>query len=221
MLRRLVVLTLVFGSVIGLSNVAFAQKKPTGPQGTPIKIDGTVKEIVAQGIVVSGKDGKTYGVGFTPTSKVGLVGTAGVEFIKPNTFVQFDVELDDKGQPVGEVKKIQITSQSAINEPGIFSAKGPDGKPGEPGPYFVRGTVNTNKDGTLTVTAGGKRMTVKAAVGISVPVTISDWRLAKPNDTITGDGNSFGPQPGLAFIPVQGTLVEIKAVGPIEMGKKR
>lgn len=195
--------------------------KAAAPKGTPIKIDGTVKQIVQQGIVVSGKDGKTYGVGFTPTSKVGLVGTTGIDFLKPGTFVQFEVMMDEKKEPSGEVKKIQITTPSATNVPGMGSTKGPDAKEGEAGEYFVRGTVTTNKSGMLTVSAGKDRVTVKVAEGVTVPVTIADWSMAKPNDVITGDGTSFGPQPGLDFIPVQGTLVEIKAAAPIEFGKKR
>src|SRR5689334_4489272 len=103
MLRRFVVASSVFAVVVGLSSEASAQQQ--GAQGAQIKIDGKVKQVVAQGILVTGKDGKTYGVGFTPTSKVGLVGTAGVEFIKPNTYVQFDVMLDEKGKPTADVKK--------------------------------------------------------------------------------------------------------------------
>ena len=121
-----------------------AQRKAAAPKGTPIKIDGTVTQIVPQGIVVNGKDGKKYGVGFTPTSKVGLVGTAGVDFLKPGTFVQFDVDLDDERQAGrAKSKKIQITSHSRDQRRrASFRPRAPTRKPGEPGPYFVRGTVN-------------------------------------------------------------------------------
>lgn len=223
MLRRFVVASAIGALVVGWSNVVVAQQQQ-GAQGTAIKIDGTVKQVVAQGILVTGKDGKTYGLGFTPTSKVGLNGTAGVEFIKPNMMVQFEVTMDEKEKPVGELKKIQIVTPSDINVPSFSHDKGPDAKEGEAGLYFVRGTVNTNKDGTLTVTTvtgKGKsiRLTVKVAAGVTVPVTIGDWKLAKEGDVITGDATSFGPQQGLAFIPAQGDLIEIKAAAPIDFKK--
>jgi hypothetical protein len=217
MLRRVVVASAIGALVVGWSNVVVAQQQQ--PQGTSIKIDGTVKQVVAQGILVTGKDGKTYGVGFTPTSKVGLNGTTGIDYIKSGTYVQFDVMLDEKKQPTSEVKKIQITTMGTGTEPEIRSNKGPDGKVGEAGEFFVRGTVTANKNNTLTVTVGKERITVKVAENVTVPVTIADWRLAKEGDVITGDATSFGPQQGLAFIPAQGDLIEIKAAAPIDFKK--
>jgi hypothetical protein len=211
----------VLAVMTAFSTPALAQKGKgnAGPQATDVIIDATVEQVVPQGIVANDKSGKKYAIGFDGTSKIGLKGNAGIEFVTPGSFVQFDVDLDEKGMPTAEVKKIQITTQSPINEPGIFSSKGPDGKPGEAGTYFVRGTVRTNKDDTLTVSAGNKQMTVKVAAAITVPVTVADWRLAKPGDKLKGNGKAY-VVPNAPMTPVLGTQIEITAAMPITKGKK-
>jgi hypothetical protein len=219
MLRRSVLASSLVVCVVGAADFAFAQKGKTAPKGTAVKVNGKVAQVVPQGIMVTGNDNKQYAVGFTPTSKVGLVGTAGIDFVKPGTFVQFEVNLDEKGVPTDEVKKVQITQQSNTVTPGMSPSKGPDYKEGEPDLFFVRGTVTTNRDNTLTVAAGNKRLTVKVAEGVTVPVTIADWTMAKPGDAISGDGLAF-PQPNLPFTPVQGTLIEIKAAAPLDLKKR-
>jgi len=222
MLRRalalsFIALSFVVVSLVAASSSAFAQKPPAAPKGTTILLDAKVDQVVPQGILATDKGGKKYAVGFDAKSKIGLKGNADIDYVTPGSYVQFDVELDAEGKPATEVKKIQITEQSAITEPGIFSSKGPDGKPGEPGPYFVRGTVRTNRDGNMTVAAGNKQITIKVAEGVTVPVTLADWRMAKPGDAIKGNGTAY-PQAGAPTL-VLGTLMEITAAGPIE--KKR
>ena len=78
--------------------------------------------------------------------------------------MQATVEMDGEGKPMAdkEVTKIQITEQGQFTAPGIQSTKGPDAKPGEPGPYMVRGTVKTNKNGELTVAAANESATQEA-----------------------------------------------------------
>jgi hypothetical protein len=219
MFRRFVVASSVFSFVACLTSVSVAQQGKNAPKGTAIKVDGTVEQVVPQGILVTGKDKKQYAVGFTPTSKVGLIGTAGIDYVKPGTFVQFEVNLDGKGVPTEEVKKVQITQQSNTVTPAISPSKGPDYKEGEPDLFFVRGTVRTNKNGELTVVADKKSITVKVAEGVTIPVTIADWSMAKKGDVITGDGTAFA-QPNLPYTPVQGVLIEIKAAAPLEFKKR-
>jgi hypothetical protein len=217
MLRRAVLFSAL---VAGMGFPTFVAAQQAGPAGKPIKIDGVVNKILpGQGIVVDGKDGKQYGVGFNATSKVALEGTSGPDGLAAGSFVQFDVELNDKQEPVGDVKKIQMIDKSPINQPGVFSALGPDGKPGAAGKYFIRGTVKTNKDGVLNIVAGTKSMTVKLDPAVSIPVFLDRWQLAKPGDGITGDGTAFD-QAGAPMTLVLGTRVMIKAVAPIETKKK-
>lgn len=215
MLRRFVV------SFVVLSGISIGVQAQQPAAGTAVKIDGVINKVVpGQGIVVDGKDKKQYGVGFDNTSKVSLEGTAGPEAITVGSYVQYDVTLNDKQEPTGPVKKIQLIDKSPINQPGVFSALGPDGKPGAAGPYFVRGTVKTNKNNEVSVVAGSKTMNFTLDPTVSVPVFLDKWQWAKPGDTITGDGKSF-PAQGTPFTPVLGTRIMIKSVGPIDMKKKR
>jgi len=221
MFRRALIASLMFAAVASVCSSAYAQKgKASAAKGTSVTVDAKIDQVVPQGIIATdAKAKKQYAIGFDQKSKVGLSGDAGVDFISNGMFVQFDVDLDAEGMPTSDAKKLLIVEQTNINVPGVFSSKGPDGKPGEPGPYFVRGTVRTNKDGMLTVVAGNKPMTVKVADDTKVPIKISDWTMAKPGDTIKGSGTAF-PQPNAPLTPVLGVIMEITAAGPIAKGNR-
>jgi hypothetical protein len=219
MIRRVAVFAVALGlSLVGSENLS-AQQRQQQPRTTPIKIDGKVEAVSPQGILVAGKDNKKYGMAFPPNAKVTLSGNAAPEFLKPGQYIQFTVNLDEKKKPTGDATKIQIIEQSNISSPGIFSEKGPDGKPGEPGPYFIRGTIKSYRDGAMSVQAGGPLMTVNVPASAAIPVTIADWDLANVGDTITGDGQALPAQNGAPFQPVFAERIEIKSVAPIT-GKK-
>lgn len=215
------VVTVVISQFV-LTQVALPQqgKNNAAPKGTAIKVAGTVDQVVPQGILVTGKDGKKYAVGFGPTSKVGLIGNASIDIIEAGAYVQATVDMDGQLNPMKPVSKLQVTERSAINEPGLFPEAGPDAKKGEPGKYFVRGTVKTNKGDTMSIQADKTLVTFKLAPGVVVPVTLSAWQLAQSGDQISGDGQSFAAMaaPG-GPIPVLGEKIEIKAAQMIT-GKK-
>ena len=213
MLRRTVLSSLVLLLVVGSSQAAWAQGF--------VKIDGTVdQELPSQGITLTGKDGKKYAVGFGPTSKVALTGEGSADFLTTGSYVQMTVDMDGKGTATADVAKVQITVQGKDTAPGIIPAGGPDSKPGQPGKYFVRGTVKSNKDGTLTVAAAGKQVVVKLSPTVTVPVTIANWQMAKSGDAISGEGTNMS-QPGASLTLVRGDRIEIKAAMPItKTGKK-
>ena len=149
-----------------------------------------------------------------------MAGTAGADYLSPGMFVQLEVDLDGSGKPTKEVSKLSIVEQSAINQPGVFSTAGPDAKPGAAGMYLVRGNVRANKGGTLTVAAGSKPMTVTLSGAVSIPVTTSNWQLAQPGDSISGDAQAFA-QPNSPVTPAMADRIEIKAVMPIQKKKGR
>lgn len=202
---------------------ASAQQKKSGvPKGTALILKGKVAQVVpGQGILVEASDGKKIALGFHPTSKISMTGTAGADYLSPGMFVQMDVELDSMGKPAKEVAKLQITELSSINQPGIFSAAGPDGKPGAAGMYLVRGTVRANRGGQLTVAAGPKTMTVQLSGAVSVPVTTSDWRMAQPGDEVSGDAQAYNAPQGAPFTPAMAEAVTIKAAMPFQTKKGR
>ena len=219
MIRRAAIALVAIGLVAGSSNVLLAQGKQAAPKTTPIKISGTVEQVVALGILVKQADGKMVAMQFPPSAKVTMAGNGSPDILKPGMFVQFTVNLDEKGKPSGEATKVQITEQSNINVPGITSEKGPDAKPGEPGPYFVRGTVKSYREGSLVVSAGSKSLTVPLGASASIPVTVGDWSLASPGDTISGDAQALPANP--QFTPCMAERIEIKAIQPITGKKKK
>jgi hypothetical protein len=221
MIRRVAVFAAALGMSLTGSQSLWAQKGQQGPKTTAVKIDGTVEQISPQGILVNQKDGKKIGMAFPPNAKVTLSGNAAPEFLKPGQYIQFTVNLDEKKKPTGDASKIQIIEQSAISSPGVFSEKGPDGKPGEPGPYFVRGTVKSYREGQMSVAAGGPLMTVNVPASAAIPVTIADWDLANPGDQISGDAQALAAQPNAPFTPAFAERIEIKSVAPITGKKKK
>ncbi|MGC3969707.1 MAG: hypothetical protein QM775_20965 [Pirellulales bacterium] len=220
MLRRSAFALCAFALVCLPAASALAQKGGV-PKGTAVTLKGKVSQVVPQGLLVEGSDGKKYGVGFTGASKVSMTGTAGSDYLSNGMFVQLEVELDAQGKPTKEVQKLSIIEQSTINQPGISSSEGPDAKQGTGGLFLVRGTVRGNKNGELTVAAGSKPLTVKLSGAVSIPVTTSDWRMAQPGDEITGDAQSFPAQQGAPFTPAMAEAVTIKAVMPFQKKKGR
>ncbi|MBA4018095.1 MAG: hypothetical protein C0483_13060 [Pirellula sp.] len=214
MIRRFVV------AICALSSLGIAANNASAQKGSAVSIKGKVAQVVPQGILVQGDDNKKYALGFTPKSKVTMSGTAGADYLAPGMFVQFEVDVDDSGKPTKEVGKLSITEQSAINVPGISSTAGPDAKPGAAGTYLVRGTVRANKAGTLTVAAGSKTMTVSMSGSMSIPVSNSNWQMAQPGDSISGDAQAFA-QPNSDVTPAMAERIEIKAVMPIQKKKGR
>lgn len=221
MLRRTFVSASVLALVLGSSSLVLAQAAK--PSGKTTKIDATVDQVVPQGIYATSKDGKgtKYAIGFNAASKVGLVGNASTDFIEPGQYVQMTVDMDGEGKPTKPVDKVMIIVQDKLTQPGVMSTKGPDGKPGEPGPYLVRGTVKTNKNEELTIAAGGKQVVVKMALGATVPVNIPNWQMAKPGDAISGAGIIVTAASGGAPAMVFGDQMEIKAAMPITKAEKK
>ncbi len=215
MIRRFVVTICALTSLGLAADIASAQ-----PKGTSVAIKGKVAQVVPQGILIDGDDNKKYALGFNPKSKVTMAGTAGPDFVAPGMYVQFEVDLDSAGKPTKEIAKLSIIQQDAINVPGISSAAGPDAKPGGAGAYLVRGTVRANKGGTLTVAAGSKTITVTLSGAATIPVTNSNWQLAQPGDSISGDAQAFA-QPNSPVTPALAERIEIKAVMPIQKKKGR
>jgi hypothetical protein len=220
MLRRTVLSASVFALLLGSSSFALAQKPP----GKATKIEATIDQVLpGQGILATSKDGKgtKYAIGFGPASKIGLSGNASVDFIEPGSFVQMDVEMDGEMKPMKDVMAVTVTTASKLNEPVIAAKKGPDQVAGEPGTYIVRGTVRTNKDGMLTVSVGAKQVTVKVALAATVPISIANWQMAKPNDVITGAGivvtAAAGGKPNMVYCD----QMEIKAAMPITKPTKK
>lgn len=222
MLCRVAFGVVAVGLLFSFSQSASAQQKGP-PGGTQAKVEGKVSQVLpGQGLLVQGNDGKQYAIGFDKDSLISIEGTASPDFLGPGSFIQLDTQLDGKRQPVGEVSKLQIVAQSAINQPGIFSEEGPDAKPGVGGKFFVRGTVKSNKANMLTVMAEGKPLTFKIAAGVSMPVTVDDWTLARPGDAVSGDAKTFAQQGAPANQPIL-TWCErltVKATAPIEKKKK-
>lgn len=55
---------------------------------------------------------------------------------------------------------------------------------------------------------------------MSIPVSNSNWQLAQPGDSISGDAQAFA-QPNSPVTPALAERIEIKAVMPIQKKKGR
>lgn len=225
----LLLLTLVLGW--GAERAAAQNRPPMPPdlsQYREVTMTGKFVGLVpGQAVVLNIKDSTEHPYWVLvqpPTSKLGITGTALPEFLKAGLLVSFTADVDDKGVVDQPVKELQIVSPSETTTPGLFR-EDRDNK--ESTRFYVRATIRTNKEGVLTMSAGGKQVQATLASDAKIKVESTDPKIAQEGDEIklTGrmveefrsEGNQI--KPGKIF----GEKIDIVLAQPLDKdaGKKR
>jgi hypothetical protein len=185
----------------------------------PTKVVGTFEGM--QGLYMQVKDatGHPYIVALQPNvSKVGIVGTARPDFLKPGMLVSFtaDLDKDKKGMTAEPISELSIITPSETNTPGLFPE---DRENKDATRFFVRGTVRSVKDGKLTVSAGGKQVAGELPDDANIKLESSDLKLAQQGDEVSVDGRlvSDYKSEGNNVVPgkVFGEKIDIKLSEPL------
>jgi hypothetical protein len=173
----------------------------------------------AQGLLMQVKNatGHPYIIALQPNmSKVGVVGTAKPDFLKPGMLVSFTADVDKKGAVADPINELAIIAPSETNTPGMFPE---DRENPDAGRFFIRGTVRTVKEGKLTVSAGGKQVSGELPDDANIKVESSDLNLAQQGDEISVEGRlvSEYKSEGNNIVPgkVFGEKVDIKLSEPL------
>lgn len=218
--RIIAALLALFGTlVIGLQPAA-AQKG--GKRGAPpeeLEIEGQVKQVTSQGLIVETADGTKYGIGVGRSSQLTLQGEASKAFLAAGTYLEFEAELDHAFKSTHEPKSLTIVNVSTANPAGLFpqTVLPRDFIRDEKAraTFLVRGKMLAPRDGALVVQTGQKIVTTKMAEGYTVAARFDNWALATAGDVVKGTVQ-LRPQPNTGIVQVTCQKLTIDAAQPIE-----
>ena len=217
---------LAFGlASVGLASVGHGQQPP---RIVPLQGEGQVDSASQEGVVaVIG--GNIYLIAPGPGALVTVQGPASRECLVPGTPVGFEVALDDKGKPTGEVERVWL---HASGPAGIHPQDEPPAK--KPSRRRVAGIHNvvgvvkgTMPTGEYTILAGTERLAVKLKEDVTVELNSANLALASKGDTLVVSGSYMQPdiQPGQPVPPLQAeaTRLTVTLAKPFDphAGKKR
>ena len=204
------------------ATVALGQPKPKGPKSLAdykaTKVTGTFEGVQGPYMQVKNATGHPYIIALQANvSKVGIVGTARPDFLKPGMLVSFTADIDKKGAVAEPISELAIVAPSETNTPGLFPE---DRENKDSTRFFVRGTVRTVKEGKLTVSAGGKQVAGELPDDATITLESNDLSLAQQGDEVSVEGRlvSEYKSEGNNVIPgkVFGEKIDIKLSEPLD-----
>jgi hypothetical protein len=177
-IRRLAVAIAIL-AVCGSSVTVLGQKR--GGRG------GTLVSAAANLITIS-SEGKIVQLKFKPEQNVVTVtGNLTPDDLKAGMIVRFTGTL--KGSTIdGEVSDVKVFTGADGYQLGILQ-DAPDQ------PATVTGTLQSFKNGTLTVGAGRKKITGKLAEGAAIVLETRDFSLAQRGNAVTYEGRAAPNDP--------------------------
>jgi hypothetical protein len=172
---------------------AVAQDEPAKfipPENTlPLEDSGTLDHYESDLLRIRDSKMDLWLLKILPETTISVTGTAKADYLRPGLGVEFDNELNKKGQLTEPIAEINLLPEKTTL--GLFSADedADDARPvrnPEAGAYHIRGKVAAVKEGELTVSIGGKRYTGKLAEGdeLKINFTSDDPSVAATGDTV-------------------------------------
>lgn len=162
---------------------------------------GTVQDVASSMVSIKGANDHAWLVRVDPKTKVQVEGTAEAGYLHAGLTVKFSGEIDKKGVLQSEIKQLEIYTPRDKREIGIFAEGAQDAKPvrnAPPGRYDIKAKVNTFKDGQLTVSAGGKKISGKVAADAEIKVNAGSLTFVQEGDSIRATGWKIGPTQAMA-----------------------
>jgi len=182
--------------LLALPGIAIAQEQNAWSQ------QGTIQDVSATMVSIKTGADQVWLVRVDPKAKVQVEGTAEAGYLHAGLNVRFSGEIDKKGALQSDITQLEIFTPQDKRSIGLFPAGGgPDAKPVRvvaAGKYEIRARVNTYKDGQLTVSAGGKKITGKLAPNAEIKVNAASLQMAQEGDTIRASGWKIGPTQAMA-----------------------
>ena len=162
---------------------------------------GTIQDVGSNMVSIKGANEQLWMVRLDPKAKIQVEGTAEAGYLHSGLNVKFAGEIDKKGALQGEIKQIEIFTPQDKRDIGLFAEGATDAKPVRNAPagrYEIKAKVNTFKEGQLTVTAGGKKITGKLAPDAEVKVNGGSLQFAQEGDTVRASGWKMGQNQAMA-----------------------
>lgn len=183
-----------------------------------LQISGTVRQVSAQAIVVESDNGARYLIGATPESQITLRGEASEELLKTGATVEFEMDFDRLGNPIGSIDAITFVEISSLNPMGLFprTVAGLKNAADENGQtsFLARGKISSLRNGMLVVQTGGRPLLAKLEDDVDYAARFDRWVLAAVGDSVTGAVELL-PQPNVGLTNVLASQLTIDAAEPI------
>src|SRR5262245_2617942 len=172
---------------------AVAQDEPAKfvppPSTLPLEDSGTLDHYQSDLLRIRDSKMDLWLLKILPETTISVTGTAKADYLRPGLGVEFDNELNKKGQLTQPIAEINLLPEKTTL--GLFAGdEDPDDarpvRNPEPGTYHIRGKVAAVKEGELTVSIGGKRYTGELAEGdaLKINFTSDDPSVAAMGDTV-------------------------------------
>lgn len=201
------------------------------PAAQPIDIQGTV-EAVAQGrMMVLDAASQSWQVALPANTKVQVIGGASADYLQNGMFIEFQGDVDARGNLEEKVDHLTIVTLSPEKQPGLFplesDAAGDDpggfgAKPAKPakggkagasvaGSYRIIGKLMVGRGGKLSVQTGRGSLPLELTEEATIAVDMGDYSVAAKGDKVTVKGLMMPTMPGRA----QAVDVKIELAEPL------
>lgn len=196
-MRRLPITKVLLGISFALAtwNAGLAQEQNAWSES------GIVKDVGSSMVSLKSANDHIWLVRVDPKTKLQVDGTAEAGYLHSGLNVKFSGEIDKKGVLQSEIKQIEIFTPQDKRSIGLFAEGAQDAKPvrnAPPGRYEIKARVNTYKDGQLTVSAGGKKITGKVAPDAEIKVNAGSLTFVQEGDSVRASGWRVGPTQAMA-----------------------
>ena len=168
---------------------ASAQDFVAPPNSFALDTEGTLEGYRPGYLQIRDSKTETWLLSIDPTTKVSVLGQAEQDYLRPGMTVEFETEIDKKGQIAKPIEEVEIITSEGKPRLGLFSTDedADDGRPVRTvaaGPYRVRAKLASFKGGELTVAVGSKRLTATLSEKAAIKFACNDPGMAEIGDTV-------------------------------------
>ncbi len=172
-----------------MAAASFAQEEPpqfvAPPDTLPLEDDCTMEVYRSDLLQVRDSKMDVWILRLVPATTVSVTGQADVDYLRPGLSIQFDNELNKKGQLEQTISEIELLPDRTTL--GLFALDDADSRPvrnPEPGAYRIRGKLAAVKQGQLTVSIGGRRYVGELADDVKINFSSDDPNVAEAGDAV-------------------------------------
>ena len=218
-----------------------AQHGRQPPALEPVEIRGVLEGVMRGRMIVRDVNNQPWQVAVPLNTKVQVTGGAEVDCLQTGMFVEFTVELDDRGASKDKIDALTIVTLSRERQIGLFPAKvaidqddldwGAENAQGREaakpskraagavpaGTYRIVGRLMVGRGEKLSVQVGRASLPFELAEPTAVTVDISDYSVASQGDHAIVKGMMMPNLPGMA----KATKVTIELAKPLSGAKKK
>ncbi len=228
-----------FSALLEAQNI---RRQPAIKQATqPVQINGTIEGVMRGMIAVVDDNNQPWRVAVPVGAKISVTGTVTFDFLRSGLFVEFQAELNDRGEIQAKIDELTIVTISRERPIGLFpagAAAGGDqdgfgaGREGDEkkrggrtgkkrglaaGAYRIVGRLIVGRGGKLSIQTDRGTARFELTEEPKINVYLADYTVAAKGDKVSIRGVMLQNRPGLA----RAKKVEIELAEPLAGAKKK